>query len=114
MVSDDDKDLSNQNLSIEHGSLPSDLDISLAIISCFFNGNLTQSAFITVSELITCLTDLKIPRTFDKCINTVLELNKEKIRSDLAFYCVNCKFFASNSSGYQRKCVQCKNRSVFT
>lgn len=80
-----------------------------SLISLFFRGNFTQSAFKSVIEFTQLLTPIKLPKDFDKLMR---QIDQEKLNFTKNWFCQKCLKYVSLSQSKQRNCENCNTRFV--
>ena len=72
---------------------------------------MTQSAFSIIVDFIKLISDAKIPKNFNDCGNTFLELvGDEKINFSKKWFCKTCNEAVIIINNKQRMCNNCSNR----
>ena len=82
-----------------------------ALIALFFGGNLTQTAFNVVIELLNSSYKMCLPKCFDQVADSFLKRLNVSINFEKTFYCGTCeRSFNNLEYSRQRICQTCENR----
>ncbi len=86
---------------------PSEDLLYYSLLTLFFSGNFTQSAFKLALEHTQLFTKIKIPKTIDQLI---AKIEDEKLTYTKKWFCQNCKQELTLENNKQRKCLICSNK----
>jgi hypothetical protein len=89
----------------------SKLEEYAALISMFFDANLTQNAFEVVVDLLNCSYQKDLPKRFDSIADNFLKELDVKIKSKKRYFCSTCVTTLKKLAfPKQRQCSRCKTR----
>jgi hypothetical protein len=95
------------NEEIDNLIEPSEEILYNSLLTLFFSGNFTQSAFKLLLEHTQLFTNIKLPKSIDQIITKIEE---EKLTYSKKWYCQNCKEEVNLENNKQRNCFKCLNK----
>ena len=112
---DNNDNMSNDNPNIlssilkDNGNL-NEMELAIAVLVTFFNGNLTQSALEDILNLLNLATEYCLPNNFNQLSKLIMKETDDEIKYGKKWYCDVCVKTYDKLDRYTRKCSVCDSK----